>query len=88
MALMHLLPAEEAKTIRSEDEQLDLFTDYEALEKQRQAEQAELDKEHRMQKAIIDIRDRFGKNALVRGLNMREGATAMERNEQIGGHKA
>ena len=41
-----------------------------------------------MQKAILEIRDRFGKNALVKGLNMREGATAIERNKQIGGHKA
>ena len=41
-----------------------------------------------MQKALIDIRDKFGKNAIVKGLNMQEGATAIERNKQIGGHKA
>ncbi len=69
-------------------EQLDLFTDYEKVEKERRAEDAELEREHRMQKALLDIRDKFGKNAIVKGLNMQEGATAMERNKQVGGHKA
>ncbi len=68
--------------------QLDLFTDYEALEKQKQAEQAALDKERRMQEAQLAIKRRFGKNAILKGLNFEEGATAKERNEQIGGHKA
>ncbi len=69
-------------------QQLDLFTDYEALEKQRQAEQAKLDKERRMQEAQLKIKKRFGRNAILRGLNFEEGATAKERNKQIGGHKA
>ena len=69
-------------------QQLDLFTNYEALEKQRQAEQAKLDKERRMQEAQLKIKKRFGKNAILRGLNFEEGATAKERNKQIGGHKA
>ena len=69
-------------------QQLNLFTDYEALEKQRQEEQAKLDKERRMQEAQLKIKQRFGKNAILRGLNFEEGATANERNEQIGGHKA
>ena len=69
-------------------QQLDLFTDYEALEKQRQEEQAKRDKERRMQEAQLKIKQRFGKNAILRGLNFEEGATAKERNEQIGGHKA
>ena len=69
-------------------QQLDLFTDYEALEKQRQAEQAKLDKERRMQEVQLKIKKRFGKNAILRGLNFEEGATAKERNKQIGGHKA
>ena len=68
--------------------QLDLFTDYEALRQQRQAEQATLDKERRMQEAQLKIKQRFGKNAILRGLNFEEGATAKERNGQIGGHKA
>ena len=69
-------------------QQLDLFTDYEALEQQRQAEQGTLDKERRMQEAQLKIKQRFGKNAILRGLNFEEGATAKERNGQIGGHKA
>ena len=69
-------------------QQLDLFTDYEALEKQRQEEKAKLDKERRMQEAQLKIKQRFGKNAILRGLNFEEGATAKERNKQIGGHKA
>ena len=68
--------------------QLDLFTDYESLEKQRREEQTRLDKERRMQEAQLKIKKRFGKNAILRGLNFEEGATGKERNEQIGGHKA
>lgn len=71
-----------------EMEQLDLFTDYEALDKERQAEEADLDRELKIQKALINIRDRYGKNAIVKGLNMKKESTAMERNKQIGGHKA
>ena len=69
-------------------QQLDLFTDYEALEKQRQQEQERFAKERRMQEAQLRIKQRFGKNAILRGLNFNEGATAKERNAQIGGHKA
>ena len=49
---------------------------------------AELEKERRIQEAQLAIKRRFGKNAILRGLNFEEGATAKERNEQIGGHKA
>ena len=69
-------------------EQLDLFTDYEELDKQRQKEKARLAKERRMQEAQLRIKQRFGKNAILRGLNFQEGATAKERNKQIGGPKA
>ena len=67
-------------------EQLDLFTDYEALDKQRKEQKARLAKERRMQEAQLKIKQRFGKNAILRGLNFEEGATAKERNKQIGGH--
>ena len=69
-------------------QQLDLFTDYEALEKQKQEEKAKRDKERRLQETQLKIKQRFGKNAILRGLNFEEGATAKERNKQIGGHKA
>lgn len=69
-------------------EQMDMFTDYEALEKQNEAEKAALAKEERMQHVILDIKKKFGKNAIVKGMNLQEGATAIDRNKQIGGHKA
>ena len=69
-------------------QQLDLFVDYEALAKQQEQEQAKFDKERRMQETQLAIKQRFGKNAILRGLNFEEGATAKERNGQIGGHKA
>lgn len=69
-------------------EQLDLFTDYQALEQERELEKKELDKEKRIQKAILDIQKKYGKNAVLRGMNFEEGATTRERNGQIGGHKA
>lgn len=67
--------------------QMDLFTDYEALKKQEEAELAELDKEKRLQLAILDIKKKLGKNAILKGMNLLDGATAKERNEQIGGHR-
>ncbi len=69
-------------------EQLDLFTDYDALQRQREGEAAELEREKKMQKAVLSIKKRYGKNAILKGLNLEEGATAKDRNAQIGGHKA
>ncbi|UKK51409.1 DNA methylase [Prevotella sp. E13-17] len=69
-------------------QQLDLFTDYVRLEQQKLEEQDKLVKERRLQEAQLRIKQRFGKNAILRGLNFKEGATAKERNRQIGGHKA
>ena len=69
-------------------EQLDLFVDYEALKKKKKEEKATLDKERKVQEAQLAIRRRYGKNAILKGLNFDEGATAKERNKQIGGHKA
>ena len=64
--------------------QLDLFTDAQALEQ----EHAELQRERRMQDALLDIKRKYGKNAILRGVSYQEGATARERNRQIGGHAA
>jgi len=84
----HVVSEASASAQDSAPQQLDLFTDYEALERQRQEEQAKFDKERRMQEAQLKIKKRFGKNAILRGLNFEEGATAKERNKQIGGHRA
>lgn len=72
---------------KSTPAQPDLFTDYEALEKQEAAERAELEKEKRLQQAILEIKKKLGKNAVLKGMNLLDGATAKERNEQIGGHR-
>ncbi len=65
-------------------EQLSLFTDYEAQKQ----EEAELEREKRLQKTALEIRKRYGKNAILKGINLEEGATTVDRNRQIGGHKA
>lgn len=69
-------------------EQLSLFTDYAALKKEREAEEERLAKERRLQEAMLSVKKKYGKNALLKGMNLQEGATARERNRQIGGHKA
>ena len=84
----HVIPEQIATKQANAPQQLDLFTDYEALAKQKQAEQDRTDKERRMQEVQLRIKQRFGKNAILRGLNFDEGATAKDRNQQIGGHKA
>lgn len=69
-------------------EQLDLFTDYRARKEQQEREASEREKERKLQQAMLDIKKKYGKNAILKGSNLMEGATAMERNRQIGGHKA
>ena len=73
-----------------EYEQLNLFTDYgtQVEQKKKEEEEAALDREKRMQEAMLSIKKKFGKNAVLKGMNLQEGATARDRNEQIGGHKA
>ncbi len=68
--------------------QLDLFTDYDALEKQNEADEAARKKERALQEAVLSVKKKYGKNAILKGMNLEEGATAIERNHQIGGHKA
>lgn len=72
----------------TEYEQMDLFTDQEALQKQKEKEKKELEKEKKLQKTILDIKGKFGKNAVIKGMDLEEDATTVERNNQIGGHKA
>ena len=68
--------------------QLDLFADETALAARREAEQAARERERRMQDTLLSIREKYGKNAVLKGMSLRDGATARQRNEQIGGHKA
>lgn len=67
---------------------MDLFTDYSELKKKEEEENARLDRERRLGQAMLSIKKRYGKNAILKGTSLEEGATAMERNGQIGGHKA
>ena len=81
----HVIPEGE---VQEEVMQYSLFDDVEAQEQKRKQEQEFLKKEHQLQEAILSIKDRYGKNAILKGMNFREGATTIERNEQVGGHKA
>lgn len=69
-------------------EQLDLFTDYDAVQKKNAEEEAALAREKKVQEAVIKIKNKYGKNAVLKGMNLEEGATTAARNRQIGGHKA
>lgn len=69
-------------------EQMDLFTDYAKRETEEKKEQQELEKEKKLQRAMLDIKKKYGKNAVLKGMNLQEGATARNRNGQIGGHRA
>ncbi len=75
---------EDAKQAEPDVQQLDLFTDTAALEQEAQ----QLERERKLQETMLSIRHRFGKNAILKGTNFQEGATAIQRNQQIGGHKA
>ena len=79
----HVVTEAQAKK-ESEYEQLDFFTDTKKTEE----EEKNLKKEKDMQNAIVKIKQKYGKNAIIKGMNLEEGATALERNRQIGGHKA
>ena len=82
------LAAESSVNSTPKVEQLDLFTDYAALAAKRQAEAAALASEKRLQHTMLSIQKKYGKNAILKGLNLEEGATTLARNAQIGGHKA
>ncbi len=69
-------------------EQLDLFTDYAVVQAKKEEEEAKLAREKKMQQAMLEIKRKHGKNAILKGMNLEEGATTVDRNRQIGGHKA
>lgn len=83
-----VLPEADAPRRNGGYEQLDIFTDLSALDEEREREKAELERERRRQRAMLAIRKKFGKNAIFRGMDLEEGATGRDRNNQIGGHKA
>ena len=82
-----VVPESEARP-QSGTEQMSLFVDYQAQDRQRREEEATLEKEKKMQQAMLSIKKKFGKNAILKGMNLVDGATTQDRNSQIGGHKA
>ena len=68
--------------------QMDLFTDYQALAEKQKSEQARMEKERRLQEVMLSVKKKYGKNAMLKGTNLQEGATMIDRNNQIGGHRA
>lgn len=88
MSLNHLIDESLVCRSDSEPKQLDLFTDYDYLKHKKEEETRELEKERKRQMAILNIKRRYGKNAILKGLNYLDGATQRDRNSQIGGHKA
>ena len=84
----HVLPEADAPKKNAEPVQLDLFTDYAAEEKKQKAENAALERERKLQAVTLEIKKKYGKNAILKAMNLEDGATARDRNAQIGGHKA
>ncbi len=74
--------------VKEEYAQLDFFTDYAAIQKKNEQQEKVLEKEKHIQHAMLDIKKKFGKNAILKGMNLSEGATSKDCNAQIGGHKA
>jgi DNA polymerase V len=83
----HVVGENEMEKSGQQPVQLDMFTDYDALREKEEKEKEALKKERKLQETILDIKKKFGKNALLKGLDFADGATARERNEQIGGHR-
>ena len=79
---------EKTVSMKTEFEQMNLFVDYAAREAEQKAESERLARERKLQEASLAIKKKFGKNAILKGMNLEEGATARQRNSQIGGHKA
>ena len=75
--------SEEQAEKENKFEQIDLFTDYSEVERKNEKEK----KERNLQRSILDIKKKYGKNAILKGMNFEDGGTTIERNEQVGGHK-
>ncbi len=88
LATNHVIPEFCLKKRKREAVQLELFVDYDKQREVEEQRKKENEKERRIQQTIIDIKHKYGKNSILKGLNFMDGATAKDRNQQIGGHKA
>ena len=84
----NVLPEDKVPCKKDSVRQLDLFTDYDALEKENEKKKVKHHKEQLLQQTVLHIKKAYGKDAILKGINFAEGATMKERNKQIGGHKA
>ena len=84
----HVIPEREVQMASEGYTQLSLFTDYAAEETKQAEENTRRERERKLQEATLAIKKKFGKNALLKGRSLLEGATGKDRNEQIGGHRA
>ena len=90
IALTHVVSEDKVREMEQEPvyEQLDLFTDYAEREAQKEKEDEALKKERQLQEAMLKIKGKYGKNAILKGVNFEEGATGRDRNRQVGGHRS
>ena len=82
----HVIAEGQVPKESEKNEQIDLFTNYEAIEREREQAEQEERKEKSLQHAMIAIKHKFGKNAILKGANLQDGGMTIERNQQIGGH--
>jgi len=82
----NIIDESEIKNV-SNNQQLDLFTDYEKVVEQESRDEIALSKEKNLQHTILSLKKKYGKNAILKGMNFQEGATMRDRNEQVGGHR-
>ncbi len=87
IGVYHVIPEDQARH-RHKEVEYNLFTDMEQVAREQRQENEQLERERAMQETLLDIKKKFGKNAILKGLNFADGATAKDRNAQIGGHKA
>lgn len=94
IAAMNVISDSEARQIQAshqEDQalgQMDLFTDYVQQDAEQEEQKNDLEKDRRLQEALLTIKDKFGRNAVLKGTNFLEGAKSRERHNEVGGHKA
>ena len=82
------LISESRRNEEAKSEQLDFFTDYEKADKEKKEAESKYKREKSKQNAMISIKKKYGGNAIIKGMNLEEGATTIDRNKQIGGHRA
>ena len=80
--------SEDAAREKEAYEQMDFFSITAAAQSKKEEAEKELERERKRQEAMLAIRKKFGKNAILKGMDLQEGATTQQRNAQIGGHKA